>query len=64
MPNAPYLLTRTKLKSIVSRRNQIVHEADIDLRTNSRNPIDKTDVNEAVEFILKLGESFFNAVTP
>ena len=48
----------------MSRRNQIVHEADIDLQTNSRNPIDKTDVNEAVEFILKLGKSFFNAVTP
>lgn len=54
---------KKKLKSIVSRRNQIVHEADIDLQTNSRNPIDKTDVKEAVEFILKLGESLFKAVT-
>jgi len=46
----------------VSRRNQIVHEADIDLRTNLRKDIDETDVKEAVEFILKLGESIFNAV--
>jgi len=50
------------LKSIVSRRNQIVHEADIDLQTNLRKDIDETDVKEAVEFILKLGESIFNAV--
>lgn len=54
---------KKRLKSIVSRRNQIVHEADIDLQTNLRNPIDKTDVKEAVEFIFKLGESLFNAVT-
>lgn len=53
---------RNDLKSIVSRRNQIVHEADIDLRTNLRKDIDETDVKEAVEFILKLGESIFNAV--
>ena len=32
---------KEKLKSIVSRRNQIVHEADIDIQTNSRNPIDQ-----------------------
>jgi len=54
---------KKQLKSIVSRRNQIVHEADIDLQTNSRNSIDKEDVKEAVEFISKLGEKIFEAVT-
>ncbi len=50
---------KKKLKSIVSRRNLIVHEADIDLQTNLRNSIDETDVKEAVEFIFKLGENIF-----
>jgi len=54
---------KKKLKAIMSRRNQIVHEADIDSQTNSRNPIDKDDVKEAVEFIVKLGEKIFEAVT-
>jgi len=50
---------KKKLKSIVSRRNQIVHEADIDLQTNLRNSIEESDVKEAVEFIFKLGENIF-----
>ena len=50
---------KKKLKSIVSRRNLIVHEADIDLQTNLRNSIDETDVKEAVDFIFKLGENIF-----
>lgn len=53
---------KKRLKSIVSRKNQIVHETDIDLQTNSRNPINKTDVKEVVEFIFKLGENFFKVV--
>lgn len=61
--NMPEDKVRNDLKSIVSRRNQIVHEADIDLQTNLRKDIDETDVKEAVEFILKLGESIFNAVS-
>ena len=50
------------LKLIVQRRNQIVHEADIDLQTNRRNEIEVADVQESVVFISKLGESIFNAV--
>lgn len=53
---------KKKLKSIVSRRNQIVHEADIDLQTNLRNSIDKSDVKEAVDFIFKLGENIFHVI--
>ena len=50
------------LKLIVQRRNQIVHEADINLQTNRRNEIEATDVQESVEFISTLDESIFNAV--
>lgn len=57
--NAPDDDIKKKLKSIVSRRNLIVHEADIDLQTNSRNSIEANDVKEAVDFIFKLGENIF-----
>ena len=57
--NAPDDDIKKKLKSIVSRRNLIVHEADIDLQTNSRNSIDESDVKEAVDCIFKLGENIF-----
>lgn len=50
---------KKKIKSIVSRRNQIVHEADIDLQTNLRKSIEENDIKEAVEFIFKLGENIF-----
>jgi len=50
---------KKKLKTVVSRRNQIVHEADIDLQTNLRNNIDENDVKEAVEFVFRLGENIF-----
>lgn len=57
--NRPEDDIKKNLKSIVSRRNLIVHEADIDLQTNLRNSIDETDVKEAVDFIFKLGENIF-----
>jgi hypothetical protein len=57
--NGPDDDIKKKLKSIVSRRNLIVHEADIDLQTNLRNSIDESDVKEAVDFIFKLGEHIF-----
>lgn len=52
------------LKKIVFRRNQIVHEADIDLQTHERNNIDETEVKTAIDFIEKLGESIFHCVNP
>jgi RiboL-PSP-HEPN len=50
---------KKNLKIIVSRRNQIVHEADIDLQTSFRNTIEESVVKEAVDFIHKLGENIF-----
>lgn len=54
---------RKKLKNIVSRRNQIVHEADIYFQTNKRSEIDVEDVKDAVAFIYKLGCVIFNFVS-
>jgi hypothetical protein len=53
---------KKRLKAIVSRRNQIVHEADIDIQTHLRTEIDKDDVKEVVDFIFALGKEIFNAV--
>ncbi|MDO9215234.1 MAG: HEPN domain-containing protein [Methylococcales bacterium] len=53
---------KKRLKNIVSRRNQIVHESDIDVQTNLRNSIDACDVKESVDFISLLGQKIFNAV--
>ncbi len=53
---------KKKLKSIVSRRNQIVHEADINFQTNLRNTIDESDVKESVEFIFSLGKNIVSIV--
>lgn len=52
----------TQLKAIVNRRNQIVHEADLDLTTGIRNTVDKSDIDDVVIFIEKLCEAIFNAV--
>ncbi len=53
---------KTRLKSIVSRRNQIVHEADIDWQSGLRTNIDPQDVTEAVEFIQQIGHTIFNLI--
>jgi hypothetical protein len=53
---------RKKLKIIVNRRNQIVHEADIDIQTNIRSNIDRIDVINDVDFIDRLGQSIFTHV--
>jgi hypothetical protein len=52
----------TKLKTIISRRNQIVHEADLDLLSGIRNTIDKADIDDVVNFIETLSEEIFNSV--
>lgn len=52
----------TQLKTIINRRNQIVHESDLDLVTGIRNNIDKTDINDVITYIEKLSEAIFNAV--
>lgn len=52
----------TQLKTIINRRNQIVHESDLDLVTGIRNNIDKTDIDDVITYIEKLSEAIFNAV--
>lgn len=54
--------TKTILKTIVSRRNQIVHESDIDLQTGQRTAISTTDTNSTIDFIERLGSTIFNLV--
>lgn len=52
----------TKLKTIISRRNQIVHEADMDLLSGVRNNIEKDDIDDVVQFIENLSEKIFHVV--
>src|SRR5690606_2896750 len=42
---------KTRLKTIVVRRNQIVHEADINPETGERNEINKADTDNVSDFI-------------
>jgi hypothetical protein len=48
---------RQRLKLIVARRNQIVHEADIDLHTREKRQIDKVNIDDNINFIEDLGKS-------
>lgn len=60
--NIPDDEVKKRLKIIVNRRNQIVHEADIDIQTNIRSGIDRIDVINDVDFIDELGNSIFNHI--
>ncbi len=53
---------KTRLKTIVSRRNQIVHEADINPVTNTLSPIDRSEVQDTVTFIHSLGSAIYQSV--
>ncbi|MEM6630454.1 MAG: HEPN domain-containing protein [Bacteroidota bacterium] len=53
---------RTQLKNIVSRRNQIVHESDLDSFTGVKNRINQTDTKFIVDFIEMLGEAIYEEV--
>lgn len=53
---------KTNLKSISTRRNQMVHEADMNPTTGNRNLIDKNDTDNVVSLIERLGEQIFLAV--
>ncbi len=53
---------KIELKNIVLRRNQIVHESDIDLLTGNELDIVKSDVEETVLFIENLGLEIYNLV--
>lgn len=53
---------KIELKNIVIRRNQIVHEADLDLFTNTIQSINETDVLNSVSFINNLVNSIYSLV--
>ncbi len=53
---------RVELKNIVIRRNQIVHESDVDLMTSNIQPISHNDVNESINFIEKLAACIYSNV--
>lgn len=53
---------RTRLKNIISRRNQIVHEADLDLYSENRNSISKSEIDLVVSFIENLSKEIYDAV--
>lgn len=51
---------KTKLKMIVTRRNQIVHEGDYTEPGSVRQDIQRGDVCDVLNFIEKLGETIYN----
>lgn len=53
---------KKKMKLICSKRNQIVHEFDIDPLSQTRRTIIPSDAKDAVDFIEKLGTAIFNLV--
>lgn len=53
---------KTELKNIVIRRNQIVHEGDLDAFTRGLQKIEESDVVRIVDFIEKLGDTIFTLV--
>lgn len=53
---------KTELKNIVIRRNQIVHENDLDLFTGNIQSINHTDTQQSVDFIDKLGTTIYELV--
>lgn len=54
---------KTTLKTISARRNQIVHEADIDITTGQKYNIEKGETEDVVSFILNCGQSIYNKIT-
>lgn len=53
---------KIELKNIFIRRNQIVHESDIDLFTKKLQSIKAEDVVRSVDFIKKLGDTIYSLV--
>ncbi len=53
---------RTTLKTISTRRNQIVHEADINMATGKKYSIEKDETVNVANFILSCGNSIYNSV--
>ncbi|MEK6659649.1 MAG: HEPN domain-containing protein, partial [Campylobacterota bacterium] len=53
---------KTYLKNIVIRRNQIVHESDYNIFSNTKNTINENETKNIVEFIQVLGKSIYEYV--
>lgn len=53
---------KTTLKNIIIRRNQIVHESDIDLFTGDQQQILLQDIESIVVFVKNLGKEIFELV--
>jgi hypothetical protein len=49
-----------ELSLIIDRRNKIAHEADYDMLTGSKYPIDRQNINDVIHFIESLCESIYN----
>jgi len=50
---------KNELSLIVDRRNKIAHEADYDVLTGSKIPIDRQNINDVIQFIESLCESIY-----
>ncbi len=50
------------LKTIATRRNQIVHEADINIATGKKYSIEKNETEDVANFILNCGKSIYKNV--
>lgn len=50
---------KNELSLIVDRRNKIAHEADYDVLTGSKFPIDRNDANNVIQFIENFCESVY-----
>lgn len=53
---------KTQLKNIILRRNQIVHEMDVDLLNGNPQSISYADTLAIVDFIKSLGYQIYNKV--
>lgn len=52
-------ITRTTLKVISTRRNAIVHEADIDPVSETKLPISRNEVEDVAKLLRKVGEAIY-----
>lgn len=55
-------IAKTTLKTISARRNQIVHEADIDMATGKKYFIEKIETEDVSNFILNCGTAIYDNV--
>jgi hypothetical protein len=53
---------KAEFRNIIIRRNQIVHEGDLDLLSNTLQTIRQSDAVASVSFIEKLGNCIYNLV--